>query len=141
MRQFDVLDNPIPRARAAMPFVAILQSDLADTGRERVVAPLASNAAMPTLAARLIPMVKVANQDYAFLVLPLTTLPTTDRRHVVGNHTVAREQILAAVVIDPRARTASRGEAHLSLTRTALIKWAPDPGSSWDFLFPWRAAV
>ena len=41
MRQFDVLDNPIPRARQALPFVAILQSDLAETGRDRVVAPLA----------------------------------------------------------------------------------------------------
>jgi hypothetical protein len=29
MRQFDVLDNPIQRARRALPFVAILQSDLA----------------------------------------------------------------------------------------------------------------
>jgi hypothetical protein len=34
MRQFDVLDNPIPGARRAMPFVAILQSDLAETGRD-----------------------------------------------------------------------------------------------------------
>jgi hypothetical protein len=45
-----------------MPFVAILQSDFADTARDRVVAPLASSAAMPTLAGRLIPIVKVANR-------------------------------------------------------------------------------
>jgi hypothetical protein len=68
MRQFDVLDNPIPGARRAIPFVAILQSDLAETGRDRVVAPLAPRAAMPTLAGRLIPIVEVANQDYALLV-------------------------------------------------------------------------
>jgi len=49
-----------------LPFVAILQSDLADTGRDRVVAPLATRAAMPTLAGRLIPIVMVDNQDYAF---------------------------------------------------------------------------
>ena len=40
IRQFDVLDNPVPRARAALPLVVILQSDFAETGRERVVAPL-----------------------------------------------------------------------------------------------------
>jgi hypothetical protein len=31
MRQCDVLDNPIPRAQRALPFVTILQSDLAET--------------------------------------------------------------------------------------------------------------
>jgi toxin CcdB len=97
MRQFDVLDNPIPRARAAMPFVAILQSDLADTGRERVVAPLASSTAMPTLAGRLIPIVKVANQEYALLVPSLTTLPATDLRQVVASLAADRERILAAL--------------------------------------------
>ena len=48
MHQFDVLDNPIPRARRTMPFVVILQSDLAETGHDRVVAPLAPSAALPT---------------------------------------------------------------------------------------------
>ena len=65
MRQFDVFDNPIPRARPALPLVAILQSDLAETARERVVAPLAPKAAIPKLAGRLIPIVKVDDQDYA----------------------------------------------------------------------------
>jgi hypothetical protein len=49
MAQFDVLENPIPRARRAPPLVMILQSDLAETGRDRVVAPLAPEAAMPPL--------------------------------------------------------------------------------------------
>lgn len=62
MRQFDVAENPIPRARRALPSVAILQSDLADTGRDRVVAPLAPRAAMPTLAGRLIPVVHIAEE-------------------------------------------------------------------------------
>ena len=35
MRQFDVFDNPVPKARRALPLVVILQSNLADTGRER----------------------------------------------------------------------------------------------------------
>jgi toxin CcdB len=97
MRQFDVLDNPIPRARRAMPFVVILQSDLAETGRDRVVAPLAPSAAMPTLAGRLIPIVTVDSQDYALLVPSVTALPATDLRDVVGNLTDERERILAAL--------------------------------------------
>ena len=67
MRQFDVLDNPIPRARQAYPFVAVLQSDLAETGRERVVAPLAPSAALQTLAGRLIPIVTVAGVVWYFV--------------------------------------------------------------------------
>ena len=97
MRQFDVLDNPIPRARPAVPFVTVLQSDLADTGRDRVVAPLALRAAMPTLAGRLIPVVKVAEEDYALLVPSLTALPVTDLRHVVASLADDREGILAAL--------------------------------------------
>ena len=40
MRQFDVFANPIVRVRRAMPFVVLLQSDRARTGRDRVVAPM-----------------------------------------------------------------------------------------------------
>ena len=97
MRQFDVLENPIPRARRTMPFVAILQSDLAETGRDRVVAPLAPRAAMPTVAGRLIPVVKMENQDYAVLVPSLTALPMADLRHFVANIADDRERILAAL--------------------------------------------
>jgi toxin CcdB len=97
MRQFDVLDNPIPRARRAMPFVAILQSDLSETDRERVVAPLAPSAALPPLAGRLIPIVTVANDDYALLIPSLTALPVTDLRQVVANLADDRERIMAAL--------------------------------------------
>jgi toxin CcdB len=97
MRQFDVVGNPISRARRALPFVAILQSDLADTGHDRVVAPLAPRAAMPTLAGRLIPIVQVAEEDYALLVPSLTALPVTDLRNVVANLAGDRERILAAL--------------------------------------------
>jgi toxin CcdB len=97
MRQFDVLHNPIPGARRAMPFVAILQSDLAETGRDRVVAPLAPRAAMPTIAGRLIPIVEVANQDYALLVPSLTALPMADLRQAVASLAADRERILAAL--------------------------------------------
>jgi len=38
MSQFDVFENPIARARRADPFAAVLQSNLAETGRDRIVA-------------------------------------------------------------------------------------------------------
>ena len=97
MTNDDVLDNPIPRARQALPFVAILQSDLAETGRDRVVAPLAPSAAMPRLAGRLIPIVTVENQDYALLIPSLTALPAVDLRRIVANLAPDRERIMAAL--------------------------------------------
>ena len=80
-----------------MPFVAILQWDLAETGRERVVAPLAPRDTMPALAGRLIPIVTVKNQAYALLVPSLTALPAADLRDVVTSLAEDRERILAAL--------------------------------------------
>jgi toxin CcdB len=97
MRQFDVLDNPIPHARQVMPFVVVLQSDLAESGPDRVVAPLAPSAAMPQLAGRLIPIVRVESRDYALLVPSMTALPVTDLRHAVANLADDRERIMAAL--------------------------------------------
>ena len=97
MRQFDVLANPIPRARRTLPFVMILQSDLIDTGRDRVVAPLAPSAAMPPLAGRLIPFVTLRENAYALLVPSLTTMPVTDLRQVVANLANDRDRIMAAL--------------------------------------------
>lgn len=97
MRQYDVLENPVARARQALPFVAILQSDLADTGPDRVVAPLAPTAAMPPLAGRLIPVVSVGGRDYALLVPALTTLRAADLRRVVANVEHEQARILAAL--------------------------------------------
>jgi toxin CcdB len=95
--QFDVLDNPIPRARRAFPFVAVLQSDLAETGSDRVIAPLAPSAALPTLAGRLIPIVRVRDQECALLVPSLTTLPAAELRYVIANLANDRARILAAL--------------------------------------------
>ena len=80
-----------------MPFVAILQSDLAETGPDRVVAPLVPTAAMPPLAGRLIPIVDVEGRDYALLVPALTALPAMDLRQVVDNLADERTRILAAL--------------------------------------------
>jgi hypothetical protein len=97
MRQFDVLANPIPRARRVLSFVMILQSDLVETDRDRVIAPLAPSAAMPSLAGRLIPIVMVSESAYAVLVPFLTTMPAADLRQAVENLEHDRDRIIAAL--------------------------------------------
>jgi toxin CcdB len=97
MPQFDVLANPIPRARRALPFVMILQSDLIETGRDRVVAPLAPSANMPPLAGRLIPVITLRESAYALLVPSLTTMPAADLHQVVANLANDRDRIMAAL--------------------------------------------
>ena len=64
MSQYAVFDNPIPRARSAFPFVTILQSELADTGRDRMVAPLVERARMPGVSGRLTPIVRVLGVEH-----------------------------------------------------------------------------
>ena len=96
-RQFDVFENPIQRARRALPFVMILQSDLADTARDRVVAPLAPEAAMPPFAGQLLPVVTIMADTYALLVPSLTTMPIGDLRHSIANLTADRDRIMAAL--------------------------------------------
>lgn len=78
-------EQPVPRARRAFPFVAILQSDLADTGSDRIVAPLVPSARIPGVAGRLMPIVKVEGVDHALIVPRLTAVPAAELRAVKGS--------------------------------------------------------
>lgn len=95
--QYDVVDNPVPRARRAFPFVAILQSDLADSGSDRIVAPLVPNARIPGLAGRLMPIVKVEGIDHALIVPRLTVIPAAELRAMKGSLSTYRNEIVAAL--------------------------------------------
>ena len=95
--QYDVVDNPIPRARRAFPFVAILQSDLADTGSDRIVAPLVPSARIPGVAGRLMPIVKVQGVDHALIVPRLTAVPVAELRAVKDSLSAHRNDIVAAL--------------------------------------------
>jgi len=95
--QYDVFDNPIPQARRAFPLVAILQSDLANTGRERIVAPLAPRTRVSGTAGRLTPIVKVAQIEHVLFVPRMTTLPAQELRGSKGNLADHREDIVAAL--------------------------------------------
>lgn len=95
--QYDVLDNPIPRARKAFPFVAILQSDLADSGSDRIVAPLVPSAQMAAVVGRLMPIVKVRGVDHALLVPRLAAVPAAELRAAKDSLSAYRNEIMAAL--------------------------------------------
>lgn len=95
--QYDVVDNPVPRARRAFPFVAILQSDLADAGSDRIVAPLVPSSHIPGVAGRLMPIVKVEGGDYALIVPRLAAVPAAELRAVKGSLSAYRDEIVVAL--------------------------------------------
>ena len=97
MAQLDVYSNPIARARRAYPFVAVLQSDLAETGRDRIVAPLAPRARMAATVGRLTPHVEVAGVEHVLLVPALTAVLAADLREARGHLLGYRDQIVAAL--------------------------------------------
>jgi hypothetical protein len=85
MAQFDVYVNPIPQARRAYPYVAVLQSDLAEAGRDRIVAPLAPKARLTGTAGRLTPHVRVSEVDDVLLVPNLPVINAKDLRELRGH--------------------------------------------------------
>jgi len=94
---YDVFDNPIPRAKGAFPFVTVLQSELADTGRERMVAPLVPRAHMPGVSGRLTPIVKVCDVEHVLLVPRMTPVEIADLDGVKDHLTPYRNEIVAAL--------------------------------------------
>lgn len=97
MTQFDVFENPISRARRAYPLVAILQSDLADTGRDRIVAPLAPRARLSGTAGRMTPHVTVSGVEHVLIVPSLTSVRAHDLRELRGQLASYRDEIVAAL--------------------------------------------
>jgi hypothetical protein len=97
MAQFDVFVNPIPQARRAYPYVAVLQSDLAETGRERIVAPLVPKARLTGSAGRLTPHVRISEVDHVLLVPSMAAVAAGDLRELRGQLVADRDAIVAAL--------------------------------------------
>jgi toxin CcdB len=97
MTQFDVFANPINRARHAYPFLVILQSDVAQSGRERSVAPAAPRVSFPPIPGRLTPIVTINRDDFVLLVPSLTAIPVQSLGTAVASLVDRREDILAAI--------------------------------------------
>lgn len=97
MIQFEVFDNPVPRAQRDFPYVVILQSDVANTGRDRIVAPLVVRTRMPTAAGRLTPVVKVVGVDHVLLVPRMSAVAAADLMVRRDQLAAFREDIVAAI--------------------------------------------
>lgn len=97
MRQFDVFANPVTRARRAYPLVVILQSDLANIGRERIVAPLVPRVRLPGTTGRLTPHVEIGDVEHVVLVPSLAAIAASDLREARGHVVAYREAIVAAL--------------------------------------------
>jgi toxin CcdB len=95
--QFDVFDNPIAQVRREFPLVVILQSDLASTGRDRIVAPLVPRKRMGKLAGRLTPVVGIGGLEHVLLVPRMTSMPAVDLRVVKAQLTAHRDDIVSAL--------------------------------------------
>lgn len=95
--QYDVVDNPVSSARTAFPFVAVLQSDLANTGSDRIVAPLVPAVRLAGAVGRLMPIVKVDGVDHALIVPRLTGVPAAELRAVKASLSAHRNEIIAAL--------------------------------------------
>jgi toxin CcdB len=95
--QYEVFENPVPRARRAFPFVSVLQSDLADTGSDRIVAPLVPRARMAAAVGRLLPIVKVLGIEHVLVVPRLVPVAAADLQAAKDNLTGYRNEIVAAL--------------------------------------------
>jgi len=97
-RQFEVFENPIAAARQIYPLIAVLQSDVADTGRTQMVAPMAVEAAMRLKpAGRLTPIVRIANDAYVVWVHDMVAMRSSDLKRSKGDIGAARDAIKAAL--------------------------------------------
>jgi hypothetical protein len=93
MAQFKVFANPVPRARRAYPYVVVLQAGVAQSGRDRAVAPAAPRAAFGAIPGCLTPVVTIEDEDFVLLVTSLTTLPGKSLGAAVASLAERREDI------------------------------------------------
>ncbi|MGD9507501.1 MAG: CcdB family protein [Geminicoccaceae bacterium] len=96
-RQFDVVVNPAARVRRQLPYLVVLQSDFADTGDERVVAPLSPVSEFKPATQRLFPTVALEGTAYRLLVPGLATARVGSLMQPVGSLASERDRIIAAL--------------------------------------------
>jgi toxin CcdB len=95
--QHDIFDNPAPRTRRAFPFIAVLQADIADEGRGRVIAPLVPRVALRGAVGRLLPVVRHEGHDFYLALEAMTSLPKSAFRNPVGSIASHRHEITRAL--------------------------------------------
>jgi toxin CcdB len=97
MAQFDVFVNPIVQARRKYPFVVTLQSDLAPTARDSIVAPLIPFRLMSKVISRITPIVALDGTEHMVLIPALTGMRSRDLTERYGSVAESRSELLAAI--------------------------------------------
>ena len=97
LMQHDVHDNPAPRTRRAFPFIAVLQADLANEGRSRIIAPMIPREAIAGAAGKLLPVVRHADEEFHLALELMTSLPVSALRNPVGSIADHRHDITRAL--------------------------------------------
>jgi toxin CcdB len=77
--------------------VTVLQRDLADTGRDRIVAPLAPRSRLSGTIGRLTPHVEIAGIEHVLLIPSMTAIRADDLREQRGGLAAYRSEIVAAL--------------------------------------------
>lgn len=95
--QHEVFVNPGPRTRARFPFVAVLQADIADEGRGRVVAPMLPREGLVGASGRLMPLVRYADQEFYLAIELMGSLPSRVLRKPLGSIEAHRQDIVRAI--------------------------------------------
>jgi toxin CcdB len=97
MSQFDVYENPNPKARGAYPFVVALQSDQAGIANTCVVAPTVPFSASRGAVGRLTPIVEVKGVRHVLQVPQLASLNARDLKRSFENVRAFRSEIILAL--------------------------------------------
>lgn len=97
MAQFDLFSNPIHAARAAYPYVVVMQSDTASGDADHIVAPLVERAKMGPVAGRLLPTVSIDGLDHLVVIPALTGMPRRALAQPLRTLEAHRAELLAAI--------------------------------------------
>jgi toxin CcdB len=97
MAQFDLFVNPVPRARAAYPFVVAMQSNVTHDSREQIVAPLVPRESILKTHGRLTPIVEIDHASYVVLVPAMTVVRSREFPPLCGSIAAIRTELLAAI--------------------------------------------
>lgn len=97
MAQFDAFPHPVPTLRRFFPFAVNLRSDVVPGDDRLVIAPLAPRRALPGIAGRLAPVVRIEGEEYVVIIDRLVSIPARTTQRPVANLATHREALIGAI--------------------------------------------